>query len=52
MDDFQRRFPDWRENPYVLTMNRKFRFLIRLITAKRRKALRLVMQANNLVKGK
>ncbi len=52
LEDFLRRFPDYRNNPYVQKMSLKYKFLIRLITGKHRKTLYAVMRLNDLVKGK
>ena len=52
LEDFLRRFPDYRKNPYVQKMSLKYKFLIRLITGKHRKTLYAVMRLNDLVKGK
>lgn len=52
LEDFLARFPDYAQNPYVRAMPAKHRLLLRLITAKHRRAVHLVMRANNLVRKK
>ena len=52
LEDFLRRFPDFRSNPYFRAAPAKYRFLAELIVAKRRKTLHLVMRANELIKRK
>ena len=51
-EDFLRRFPDWRENPYLQSYSRTYRLLLRLITGKHRRALHLLILANELRKRK
>ena len=52
LDDFLRRFPGFRDNPYYKSMHPKYRFLIHLILHKRRRLLHTVMRFNDIVKHK
>ncbi|MGI5977092.1 MAG: glycosyltransferase family 2 protein [Candidatus Limivicinus sp.] len=52
LEDYIRKFPDYRENPYIKSMPFKFKFLHFLIIHKMRLTLHLVMKLNNLIKGK
>jgi len=50
MEDFLRKFPDFRANPYVRSMSLQHKLLTYLLIHKRRRAVNLLMRANNLVK--
>ena len=50
LEDYVRRFPTWRENPYLQTWPRKHRLLLFLIVNRRRKLLHLLLKANELRK--
>lgn len=51
LEDFEQRFPEWRENPYVRSMSRKHRLLLSLIAGRRRRTVHLLMRANQRIKG-
>ena len=50
--DLNRRFPDWRNNPYLPGLPRQHRLLLRLIDGGHYGAVHTLMTANNLLKGK
>jgi hypothetical protein len=51
-DDYLKRFPDYRENPYFLQAPRKYRLLERLIRSGQWWAVHLLMTGNNIMKGR
>ena len=51
-DDYQSRFPDYRENPYFRQAPKKYRLLEQLIRLGQWKAVHLLMTGNNLMKGR
>ena len=50
LEDFLRRFPNWRENPYIRRWPGKHRLLAALIVKKRRRLLHLLLTANEVRK--
>ena len=52
LEDFLSLFPDFRSNPYVQEMPRKYKLLTDLILRKRRWELHAVMKANNFIRQK
>lgn len=50
--DLNRKFPRWRENPYLSQLPAQHRLLLKLIDKGRCGAVHALMTANNLVKGK
>lgn len=52
LDDYTAKFPNYRQNPYVLRMPKKLKLLLWLIERRQHKAINLIMRANNKVKGK
>ena len=50
--DFIKKFPDYRENRYVMAMCAKYRLLHFFIRHRMRLCLHAVMRANNIIKGK
>ena len=52
LEDFLRRFPAFRQNPYVCAMPSKYRLLTELILRRKRYALRAVMRVNAAVRRK
>ena len=51
-DDFIRRFPDYRKNPYFRRAPKKYRLLEILIRRRQWRAVHLLMTANNRVNGR
>ncbi len=52
LEDFLARFPNFRDNPYVRRMPKKYKLLTDLIVQKRRFALHSLMKLNRVVKRK
>ena len=52
LSDYRAKFPNYRENPYIRTMPRKFKLLLHLIERRQRLALYLVMRLNDIAKRK
>ena len=52
MEDFLKKFPDFETNPYIQNMGKKHKLLTRLLLNKNRFAVKLIMSANSLIKGK
>lgn len=52
LEDYTAKFPNYRQNPYVQQMPKKFKLLLYLIERRQRKAINLIMRTNNRVKGK
>ena len=51
-DDLEKKFPRWRENPYLPSFPARHRLLLRLIGSRRWGAVHALMAVNDLVKGK
>ncbi len=51
-EDLERKFPGWRENPYVKRFPAKHRLLLRLMDRQAYGAVHALMRANKLVKGR
>ena len=52
LEDLNRRFPHWRENPYLPQLPKQHRLLLRLMDGGHYGAVHALMRANDLVKGK
>lgn len=52
MEDFLKKFPDFKKNPYVQKMGKKHSLLTKLLLSKKRFAVKIIMGANSLIKGK
>lgn len=52
MQDFLRKFPDYRQNPYVKTMSRQHKLLDHLLRRRMRRSVHLLMTLNNKFKDK
>lgn len=52
LEDFLGKFPDFRANRYIRALGVKHRLLLRLILRRRRRALHLVLRANEMTKRK
>lgn len=52
LEDLNRKFPHWRENPYLPDLPAQHRLLLKLIERKAYRAVHMLMKVNNLVKGK
>ena len=50
--DYVRKFPDYRKNPYVLSMPKKLKLLLFFIEHKMYFAFNITMRLNDIVKGK
>lgn len=50
--DLERKFPRWRDNPYVKGFPAKHRLLLKLMDRRAYRAVHLLMRANDLAKGK
>lgn len=50
LEDYLKKFPDFRENPYIRALGAKYRLLLHLILHRQRRALHRVMRANEIVK--
>lgn len=50
LEDFLKKFPDFRENRYIRGMGAKYRLLLALILRRQFRALHLVARANEIVK--
>ena len=51
-EDFERKFPRWRENPYFKEMSPKHRLLLELIARRRFREVKALMEANKRLRGK
>ena len=51
-EDFERKFPHWRENRYVQQMSKKHRLLLALIARRRFREVKTLMEANNRLRRK
>lgn len=51
-NDFLKKYPDFLSNPYVKNSGRNHRLLTKLLLKDKRYAVRLIMTANSLIKGK
>ena len=51
-EDFERKFPHWRENRYVQQMSKKHRLLLALIARRRFQEVKTLMEANNRLRRK
>ena len=51
-EDFRNKFPEYRKNPYLDTMSRKYKLILFLIEHKMYFELNLLMKVNNKIKGK
>ena len=49
---FLKRFPDWRENPYIRGLSRKHKLLTRLLMGRKRRIVHLIMKLNDFAKNK
>lgn len=52
MQDFLKKYPDFKENPYVRSMSRGHKLLSFLLLHRMRLSVHLIMKCNNLIKGK
>ncbi len=52
LEDLDRKFPRWRENPCLPTLPAQHRLLLKLMDRHACGAVHLLMRANNLLKGK
>lgn len=52
MRDFLRKFPDYRDNPYVKSMSRQHKLLEHLLRRRMRGSVHLLMTVNNRIKDK
>lgn len=52
MQDFLRKFPDYRKNPYVQAMSRQHKLLDRLLRRRMRLCVHVLMKLNNWLKNK
>ena len=52
VDDYLRKFPDFRRNPYVRAMPAKHRLLLELILRRRFEAVKALMALNDRVRGR
>ena len=52
LDWFLENFPDYRQNPYFRSMGSKYKLLHSLIAHRQYRALHLLLNANNILKGK
>ena len=52
VEDFERKFPHWRENLYVRQMSKKYRLLLELIVHRRFREVKALMEANNRLRRK
>lgn len=50
LDDFRRKFPRYRDNPYIQSMPGKYKLLLSLIERRQHLALHLVMALNDKIK--
>ena len=51
-EDFERKFPHWRENRYVQQMSKKYKLLLALIARRRFREVKTLMEANNRLRRK
>lgn len=51
IDDFLKKFPDFRRNPYIMNISKAHKLLLRLFLKKRYLAVHLLMRANSVIKG-
>lgn len=52
MDDFLEKFPNYENNPYIQNMGRNHKLITKLLLNKKRFAVKIIMTANSLIKGK
>ena len=52
VEDFERKFPHWRENRYVRQMSQKHKLLLELISRRRFREVKALMEANNRLRRK
>ena len=52
VEDYERKFPDWRDNPYVKSMSAKYKLLVNLIVRRRFREVKILMEANNQLRRK
>lgn len=52
MQDFLKKFPDYRENPYVQAMSRQHKLLDQLLRRRMRLSVHVLMKLNNWIKDK
>lgn len=51
-EDYKRKFPDYLKNPYVKNMSNKYKLIHFCIRTKNYLLLNIIMNANNIIKGK
>ena len=51
-EDYKKKFPEYLKNPYVRNMSRKYKLIHFCIRTKNYLLLNLIMNANNIIKGK
>jgi len=51
-EDFLNKFPNFEKNPYLINLGKKHKLLTKLLLKKKRRAVKLIMGANNLLKNK
>jgi hypothetical protein len=52
LEDFIKKFPTYRENPYVNSMPSKYKLLEKFISKKMWLPVHLIMKLNNIIKNK